>query len=110
MLLQRSTMSRGSLGNAPWIPGNQLWLKTPENLPTTKRARREKNTVITISARMVWACLSILGATGATGLRSGPAGDKSGVTVLGVLGPALLTHSLSLSTRDENSRRASHKE
>lgn len=50
---------------------NWWWLKSPENLPTRKRARREKNTAM--SVKMAWTCLSILGAAG---IKSSPTGEK----------------------------------
>lgn len=79
MLLQRAETSRrlppGSLGTFAQKK-NKLWLKSPENLPTTKRARREMNTVTTTSAITTWTSRSVLGAMEAVNLGPSPAGEK----------------------------------
>jgi hypothetical protein len=115
MLLQRAEMSRrlpsGSLGTFAQRE-SELWLKSPENLPTTKRARREKITVTTINARMTWTCRRVLGAMRAADLGPSPAGEKPRlrVRVQGEPGLSVLTQSPDLSVRDENNCHASHRE
>lgn len=109
MLLQRAEMSRklpsGSLGTFAQRE-SELWLKSPENLPTTKRARREKITVTTINARMAWTCRMVLGALRAADLGPSPAGQKPRlrVRVQGERGWSVLSQSPGLSIRDENMR------
>lgn len=54
---------------------NLWWLRSPENLPTRKRARRENNTAM--SVKKAWTSLSILDATETAGTGSRPAGEKT---------------------------------
>lgn len=79
MLLQRAEMSKRLLSRCLGTfaqKESKCWQKSLENLPTTKRARREKNTVTTTSATMAWTCLSVLGAMGAADLGPSPAGES----------------------------------
>lgn len=65
---------------------NLWWLRSPENLPTRKRARRENSTAMRV--KKAWTSLSILDATETAGTGSLPAGEKQDLWgyVLGGLG------------------------